>query len=228
MKHFLKDAVRLNMNTTEQKTPAFYPELILYRDDLILIANKPAGIPIHETKDPLRPDFTRLLQNSLSLDYLRTANRLDLNTTGIVVFGLDPEGNHKVDELLKASRKFYLALVHGVIPEDEFRIESFLKDGNKKVQTVRSGGKKAITLFKVLKRDPVNLTTLVEVELVTGRRHQIRIHIAEYGHPIVGDKVYGDKTKKLSDEILYLHSYKLDLTSYKSDLVIICQPDWMI
>jgi 23S rRNA pseudouridine1911/1915/1917 synthase len=228
MKQILKDAVRLNMNTTEHKTPTFSPELILYRDELILIANKPAGIPIHETKDPNRADFTRLLQNSLGLDYLRTANRLDLNTTGIVVFGLDPDGNIKVDDMLKASRKFYLTKVHGVISEDEFRIESFLKDGNKKVQTVRSGGKKAITEFKVIKRDQKNHTTLVEAELVTGRRHQIRIHLAEYGHPIVGDRVYGDKTKKLSDETLYLHSYKLDLTSYKCDLVVICLPEWMI
>jgi len=243
------------MNPSEIQTqiPAFSPELILYKDELILIANKPAGIPIHETKDQQRADFTRLLQNSLGLPYLRTANRLDLYTTGIVVFGLDPHSNSKVDALLKESRKFYLALVYGIISEDEFHIESFLKDGNKKVQTVRSGGKKAITLCKVLGRDSMNNLSLVEAELVTGRRHQIRIHLSEYGNPIVGDRVYAEKMinqglkrihwnntlgkaetqlsnkdKNQFAEALYLHSYKLDLSSYKSDLVVRCQPYWMI
>lgn len=232
------------MNFNKYITPRFSPELILYKDDLILIASKFAGIPIHETKDPNRQDFTRLLQDSLNLVYLRTANRLDLNTTGIVVFGLDPDNNQRVDEILKSSRKFYLALVHGIITEDEFRIESFLKDGNKKVTTVRSGGKKAITLFKVLKRDRKNKISLVEGELVTGRRHQIRIHLAEKGYPILGDKVYGEniyrnivyaeknksklhKKNKIHDDTLHLHSYKLDLSSYRKDLIVICHPDWI-
>jgi 23S rRNA pseudouridine1911/1915/1917 synthase len=166
------------------------PSFILYQDDFILIANKPSGIPIHETKDPKRIDFTRMVQSSLGLSSIRTANRLDLLTTGIVVFGLDPTRNSEIDDLLNASNKYYLALVHGFLKIEQFRIETFLKDGNRKVQTVRSGGKKAITEFKVIAKDKNLNLTLVEAKLITGRRHQIRIHLAEYGFPIVGDPVY--------------------------------------
>jgi 23S rRNA pseudouridine1911/1915/1917 synthase len=216
------------------------PSYILYQDDFILIANKPAGIPIHETKDPKRIDFTRMIQSSLELRSLRTANRLDLLTTGIVVFGLDPERNSELDDLLNASNKYYIALVHGILKEDQFRIETFLKDGNKKVQTVRSGGKKAITEFNVIAKDENLNLTLVEANLITGRRHQIRIHLFEYGYPIVGDPVYKSKDYSTSNMIkffknqqnfkikskslfgksfqissmdegtMYLHSYRLD------------------
>lgn len=228
---------------------------VLYQDELILIANKPAGIPIHETKDPSRLDFTRQLQETLKLPYLRTANRLDLNTTGIVVFGLDPARNKDVDEILVDSYKFYLAKVHGIIKDSQFRIETFLKDGNKRVQTVRSGGRKAITECKVIERNIRANTSLVEAELITGRRHQIRIHLSEFGYPILGDEVYG-KTKddglkrrpldrnfserkefsqntnlhlnnKINNSILHLHSYKLILNGkFYSNLIIECSPDW--
>jgi len=223
----------ISFTTTHSSLIPLPPNSILYQDGLLLIASKPAGIPIHETKDPKRRDFTRQLQESLGLSYLRTANRLDLNTTGIVVFGVDQHRNGEVDEILKESRKFYLAKVQGLIEKDEFRIESFLKDGNKRVQTVRSGGRKAITECRVIERDTKTNTSLVEAELITGRRHQIRIHLYEYGHPILGDTVYGGKildskaNEKPITDILYLHSYKLNLEHYKKNLEIFCKPDWL-
>ena len=79
---------------------------ILYRDKTLLIANKPAGIPVHETKDPKRENFTSLLQKELGLSYLRTANRLDLETSGLVVFGLKEEANKEIDEILKNADKY--------------------------------------------------------------------------------------------------------------------------
>jgi 23S rRNA pseudouridine1911/1915/1917 synthase len=205
---------------------------ILYKDDLILIANKPSGIPVHETKDPNRKDFTREIQEFLQLDYLRTANRLDLLTTGIVVFGLDPDQNIWIDRILQSSVKYYLVIVSGEILEDEFRVESFLKDGNKRVSTVRSGGKKAITKFRKLYFDLKRNETLVEAELVTGRRHQIRIHLSELGFPILGDPVYGNSAKILNktnvkNEQLYLHSWKLILGHEPyENLVIQVKPPW--
>jgi 23S rRNA pseudouridine1911/1915/1917 synthase len=192
------------------------PSFILYQDDFILIANKPSGIPIHETKDPKRIDFTRMVQSSLGLSSIRTANRLDLLTTGIVVFGLDPTRNSEIDDLLNASNKYYLALVHGFLKIEQFRIETFLKDGNRKVQTVRSGGKKAITEFKVIAKDKNLNLTLVEAKLITGRRHQIRIHLAEYGFPIVGDPVYNltnDSKSNLQKKIKMTENFKILLNS---------------
>ncbi|WCL50496.1 RluA family pseudouridine synthase [Leptospira sp. GIMC2001] len=200
------------------------PQKIVYRDDLILIANKPYGIPVHETKDPERLDFTRMIQDELNLSYLRTANRLDLNTTGIVVFGLDPEKNSEVDHLLMNSTKFYLTLVQGKFGQSEQRIESFLKDGNKKVQTVRSGGKKAITIFRKLGYDPKRNISLLEAELITGRRHQIRIHISESGHPIIGDKTYGAKAEYA--DRMYLHAWKIQFpkTDTRESLNLTSEP----
>lgn len=192
---------------------------ILYRDETLLIANKPAGIPVHETKDPKRENFTGLLQKELGLTYLRTANRLDLETSGIVVFGLKEEANKEVDEILKEADKYYLAVVEGDSP-DEFRIESFLKDGNKRVTTVRSGGKKAITECKTIYRDTKKGYSVVYAKLVTGRRHQIRIHLFEKGFSIIGDKIYTNcKTPVVSRSLL--HAYELHFKNGKGESVAV-------
>jgi 23S rRNA pseudouridine1911/1915/1917 synthase len=192
---------------------------ILYRDETILIANKPAGIPVHETKDPKRENFTGILQKELGLSYLRTANRLDLETSGIVVFGLKEDSNKEVDELLKEADKYYLAVVEGDSP-DEFKIESFLKDGNKRVTTVRSGGKKAITECKTIYRDAKKGYSVVYARLVTGRRHQIRIHLFEKGFPIIGDKVYTNRKTPLASRSL-LHAYELHFKSKKKESIVV-------
>ena len=191
---------------------------ILYKDEIILIANKPAGIPVHETKDPNRENFTGILQKELNLPYLRTANRLDLETSGLVVFGLKEEANKEIDELLKNADKYYLAVVEGN-PPDQFRIESFLKDGNKKVSTVRSGGKKAITEFKTIYRNEKKSYSVVYAKLVTGRRHQIRIHLFEKGFPIIGEKVYTTRKTPLASRCL-LHAYELRFKNKNGDSVI--------
>ncbi len=192
---------------------------ILYRDEMILIANKPSGIPVHETKDPKRENFTGLLQKELGLTYLRTANRLDLETSGLVVFGLKEEANKEVDEILKEADKYYLAVVEGN-PPYEFRIESFLKDGNKQVTTVRSGGKKAITECKTIYRDVKKGYSVVYARLVTGRRHQIRIHLFEKGFPIIGDKVYTNRKTPLALRCL-LHAYELHYKNGKGESLIV-------
>lgn len=199
---------------------------LLYRDSDILLANKPSGIPVHETKDPKRMDFTRLLQTELDLPYLRTVNRLDLLTTGIVVFGLRSETNRDLDEKFQSSRKTYLAWVEGIIDEQEFCIQSFLRDGKIRVQTVRSGGKKAITQFRTRFIDPKNRRTLVEADLITGRRHQIRIHLSEYGHPICGDPVYG-KSPNPDSKIMQLHSWRLRFKNLMGEeCEVLCPPPW--
>lgn len=192
---------------------------ILYKDETILIANKPAGIPVHETKDPRRENFTGLIQKELGLSYLRTANRLDLETSGLVVFGLKEESNKEVDNILKEADKYYLAVVEGMAP-DEFRIESFLKDGNKRVTTVRSGGKKAITECKTIYRDAKKGYSVVYAKLVTGRRHQIRIHLFEERHPIIGDKVYTNSKTPAASRCL-LHAYALRFKNAAGESVIV-------
>lgn len=179
---------------------------ILYRDSFLLIADKPPGIPVHETKDPKRVNFTGMIQSELNLTSLRTVNRLDLDTSGIVVFGLDPGKNAEIDELMNLSEKFYFTICHGKA-DKSFRVESFLKDeGKNKVKTVRSGGKKAITEFETLYYDSKKDLSVLKANLITGRRHQIRIHLFEKGYPIAGEKIYTDR-KSSSFPRCSLHSW---------------------
>ncbi|BDA79331.1 hypothetical protein LPTSP3_g22610 [Leptospira kobayashii] len=180
---------------------------VLWEDDSLLIADKPSGIPVHETKDTNRPDFTRLLQKALGLKQLRTVNRLDFGTSGIVLLGKENSDNVHLDELLKTSDKEYIFISHGIPDWKEKRTESFLKEGKMRMMTVRSGGKKAITEFKVLGILQKEKLFLGSAKLITGRRHQIRIHISEEGFPILGDEVYGD-AKKGNPKRMFLHSWK--------------------
>ncbi|WP_411823066.1 RluA family pseudouridine synthase [Leptospira sp. 'Mane'] len=184
-----------------------YGTEVLWEDESLIIADKPSGIPVHETKDTNRPDFTRLLQNALGLKQLRTVNRLDFGTSGIVLLGKENSDNVFLDELLKTSDKEYIFVSHGIPDWETKRTESFLKEGKMRMMTVRSGGKKAITEFKVLEVLKKENLFLGQARLITGRRHQIRIHISEEGFPILGDEVYGD-VKKGNPKRMFLHSWK--------------------
>ncbi|GBF48721.1 pseudouridine synthase [Leptospira ryugenii] len=192
---------------------------ILWQNEILLFANKPEGIPVHETKDPKRKDFTRYLQEKYSLAYLRTVNRLDLGTSGIVMFSKDPSQNVFVDACLQAAKKKYIFIASGH-PEWTERTEKIhLKETQKKMKLVHSGGKQAITHFKVLYQENEDLF-LGGAELVTGRRHQIRITLAHLGHPILGDPLYGDT--KQSEKRIYLHSYSFSSEFNGESLHILC------
>ncbi|MBM9501310.1 RNA pseudouridine synthase [Leptospira sp. 201903071] len=173
---------------------------IFYQTDSFLFAEKPAGIPVHATKDSKRENFSDLLQNQLGLPFLRTVNRLDLDTSGLVFFCKNPEKNKEADQILKSSIKIYLCVAEGIVPEDRFTETCYLKDGNKRVKKVFSGGDKAVTEFVVLKRNPKENYSVLLAKLHTGRRHQIRFHLSEKGYPIVGDSVYGISDKSTLDD----------------------------
>ncbi|EQA37822.1 RNA pseudouridine synthase [Leptospira inadai serovar Lyme str. 10] len=197
--------------TSEQPSQALK---ICYRGSFLLIAEKPAGLPVHATLDPHRKNFADLVQAQEKLPYLRLVNRLDLDTTGLVLFCTDPEKNKEADEILSQAEKKYLCIVNRIPPEKSFREECFLKDGKGRVTAVRSGGKKAITDFKILSTNTASNISILEAALVTGRRHQIRFQIAAAGFPILGDTVYTPsdfrikKTVPIPNRSL-LHSYLL-------------------
>jgi len=196
---------------------------ILYEDEMLILADKPAGIPVHETKDPKRMDFTRYLQEKLGYSELRTINRLDLGTSGIIALGKNPEKNKEIDAIFKTAEKEYLLIGKGLPDWSENRFECFIKDGNKRVSLVRSGGKKAITIFNVLKTDKKQNLFLAKAKLLTGRRHQIRVSIASLGFPILGDVLYGEGNPKI--QRMYLHSYHLKvLKNDGSEIDVKCSP----
>lgn len=183
---------------------------ILYECEDFLLAEKPEGIPVHETKDPNRIDFTRLLANHLNIPNLRTVNRLDLGTSGIVLLGKNQNKNSELDNLLKEAEKTYLFICEGIPEWNEYRMECFLKEGNKEVNVVRSGGKKAITEFSILQTDKKENICLGLAKILTGRRHQIRVMLSTLGFPILGDSLYGKQENQESR--MYLHSFRFYFT----------------
>lgn len=180
---------------------------IIYEDENILIVNKPRGILIHGDINEKRITFTNQVLNYLhdkgeynSDDNFTPspAHRLDRNTSGIVVFGKKIKILQELYELFKNREcisKYYTLLVNGYVKQNGIIDYSLLKDEKKGIVYVSKYGKTSITKYKVL--ECFSKYTLLEAELVTGRTHQLRVHFAEFKHPICGDSKYGDyKTNK--------------------------------
>lgn len=210
---------------------------IHYEDENFLIAEKPVGIPVHPTKDPKRDslekyviEYCKCRNFDNAKTFLRTVNRLDLVTSGIVVFLKNPNLNREADEWMKKSEKFYLAFVHGDFRNEILEHKNHLKEVRGKMQSVRSGGDVAITRFRKLEYSPELNSSLLLIKLVTGRRHQIRHHSAELGFPILGDTLYNpltptafEKTLKEMDAIL-LHSAFLRLPISEKTIEVFSNP----
>ena len=210
-----------------EKKPFPYP--ILYEDENVLIVSKPKGLLVYGDKTGVRETLGNAVLDYLYLsgDYNpddssftpSPAHRLDRNTSGIVVYGKTDAGLKALTDLFKTREgisKRYLALVVGDL-QGEGEIDKPLRkdeiSGRVSVCPLEKGGKTALTRYKVLERH--GAYTLLECDLVTGRTHQIRVHLASIGHPIVGDEKYGDfqdcrKAKKLAGlENQFLHAYKI-------------------
>lgn len=173
---------------------------VIYRDPYLLAVDKPAGIETQPT--PAR--FKGTLYAAL-LDYLHDpfrphqaptlgmVQRLDRDTSGVMVFSIHQRAHRALTEAFagRQVRKIYLAVVAGRMPaaEGEFRSLLARNRATNKVKSVEKGGKEAITRYRV--RETFAAATLVEVEILTGRSHQIRVHLAEAGHPLLGDSRYG-------------------------------------
>ena len=196
------------------------PLEIIYEDSDIIVVNKPKGMVVHPANG--NPDGTlvnaimAICKDSLSGigGEIRPGivHRLDKDTSGILIVAKNDQAHIKMSEQIKNREviKTYLALVRGIVKENEATIDMPIARSkqDRKKMAVDKNGKKAITHFKVLKR--YEDCTLLEVNIETGRTHQIRVHMAEIGHPVIGDMVYSNGKNRFKIEGQCLHAKSLD------------------
>lgn len=188
--------------------PENIPLDIVYEDDDLLVVNKPNGMVVHPAVgNPHGTLVNALLYHAKHLSDVNGSfrpgivHRIDADTTGLLVVAKNNETHMALAEQLKnkTTHRKYIALCWGVIEEDSGDIIApigrDLKD-RKKMAVTDKNSKDAVTHFRVLER--YKNATKVELELETGRTHQIRVHMNYIGHPIINDKVYGNR--KLFDE----------------------------
>ena len=194
---------------------------VIYEDNDIIVINKTKGMVVHPANG--NPDGTlvnavmNLCKDSLSGigGEIRPGivHRLDKDTSGAIIVAKNDKAHIALSEQLKNHeiKKTYLALVRGIIKENEATINMPIARSKKdrKKMDVDKDGKEAITHFKVLERYK-NKYTLLQINLETGRTHQIRVHLSHIGYPIIGDEVYSNGKNEWNVSGQCLHAWKLE------------------
>ena len=208
------------------------PVEVVYEDDDILIVNKPSGLVVHPAPGHWRGTLVNALLargdhygGIAGVARPGIVHRLDRDTSGLLVVARNDAAQASVMAQLKARRvrKTYLALVQGSVAASVGRIEAAIgrDPKDRKRMAVTPDGRKATTGYRV--RERFAGWTLLELDLITGRTHQIRVHLAALGHPVAGDPVYGTGTARKGPdglERLFLHAWKLELVSPSSARLI--------
>jgi 23S rRNA (cytosine1962-C5)-methyltransferase len=171
---------------------------ILYQDEDIVVVDKPAGLPTHaaEPGDPYHGDALRIVQGQLGLRYLGMHQRLDAETSGVLLFAARREANAPLAAAFAghAVHKTYLALVCGRPEKHTGTIDApIAREHGDRYRVARQGeaqAQSAVTHYRLLETDPTGRYSLLEVHPETGRSHQIRVHLAFIGVPVVGDALY--------------------------------------
>jgi 23S rRNA pseudouridine1911/1915/1917 synthase len=201
------------------------PLEVLYEDAELLVINKPVGVQAH----PVGTEQSSTLVNALAAHVLNHSapskeltrpmllHRLDRDTSGVLVVAKTPHAARTLSKDFQERRvtKRYLALVHGVMQHDSGEIDAPIGESKRERPhwRVSERGSPAQTRFAVKERFAAH--TLVELEPLTGRTHQLRIHAAHIGHPIVGDRIYKGEARRLNDDVRakhqLLHAHSLTL-----------------
>jgi 23S rRNA pseudouridine1911/1915/1917 synthase len=219
------DRVRVTLppdESTDDIQPEAIPLDVLYEDGDLAAVNKPAGMVVH----PAYGHRTGTLVNAALARWPEMAavggaeragivHRLDKDTSGVIALAKSTAALEALQAQFKARtvHKRYLALVEGVPSTPSGLIDAPIGRDQKqrKRMAVRHDGRKAVTRYTLLEDFDTN--ALLELELLTGRTHQIRIHLAWLGHPVVGDQVYGFRKQRIKMKRLFLHAAELQVDS---------------
>jgi tRNA pseudouridine32 synthase/23S rRNA pseudouridine746 synthase/23S rRNA pseudouridine1911/1915/1917 synthase len=199
----------------KRSRPGFLPHglVILYEDRDILVVDKPAGLlTIGTESDKSRTAYFILTDyvrkgSARSRNRVFIVHRLDRDTSGVLVFAKNEEAKLQLQGQWGETEKKYLAVVHGRCQKSEETITTYLAENKAQVMYSTpdpSKGKLSRTAYKVLKR--TKAFSLLEVNLLTGRKNQIRVHLAGIGHPIVGDRKYGRAKESYAGLALHARS----------------------
>lgn len=225
----------MQKNPKEFKSPPkrFQPKglPIIYEDHDILVVNKASGlltVANEKVKEKTAYFFlTNYVRkgNPKSRSRIFIIHRLDKDSSGIIVFAKNEDAKRYLQEKWEKFKKKYYAVVHGRLSEKEGVITSYLAENSvHKMYSVNDPrkGKLASTGYKVIKES--KRFSLLEIDLLTGRKNQIRVHLSEKGCPIVGDKIYGEKQKNIrrlalhSGYLTMVHPYTKKSMTFKTEV----------
>jgi tRNA pseudouridine32 synthase/23S rRNA pseudouridine746 synthase len=201
---------------------------LVYCDDALLMVNKPAGLLSVPGRGTDKADnLATRVQNEFP-DAL-SVHRLDMDTSGLLVFARGADMHRRLSQLFRERgvKKYYIAMVAGRVESDMGGVDLPLSSDwpNRPRQKINfTRGKNSLTHYRVLAHDAIKNISRVELEPVTGRTHQLRVHMAVIGHPIVGDTLYGGEAGPPAERLL-LHASMLSLIHpYSAEpLTLVCK-----
>jgi 23S rRNA pseudouridine1911/1915/1917 synthase len=230
----IKKNSKLLIKEKEKSTgikPMDIPIDVAYEDKNVLLINKPPYLIVH----PTQKKVDKTLANGVVNYFLNTTgkimvprfyNRLDMNTSGLIIVTKNAHAQAYLQEKGTVN-KFYKAIVKGIIEKDEFLIDRPIGKIGEELRRVElspeQGGQTAQTKIKVLKRSEEKNLTLIEAELLTGRTHQIRAHMALEGYPLLGDELYGGADNRADRQML--HSYKTEFSDIETGELRVVEVD---
>ncbi|NLY54291.1 MAG: RluA family pseudouridine synthase [Firmicutes bacterium] len=209
------DIIELHLQETDNDRvqPEPLPLSIVYEDDDLLVVNKQAGMIVH----PVPPEPNGTLANAIAWYWaekgenrpIRIVTRLDRDTSGLVLVAKHALAQHLYTTRPELIDKYYLALVEGAPapPEGLIDVPIAINPANPVTRMLDPQGRAAQTYYRVTKQ--LSTISLVQAQLLTGRTHQIRLHLSALGHPIVGDKQYGSSSSLISRQSLHCAGLRL-------------------
>lgn len=208
---------------------------VLYEDKNVLILNKPAGVltqkaqnndlSLNEWMIGYLLHTSKITATELELFKPSVCNRLDRNTSGLVLCGISLKGSQALSEMIRQRtiRKFYHTICHGKLTEKVTLTGTLQKDNKSNTVFISKEGNEIQTNYEPIRSLKHN-SSYLEVELITGKTHQIRAHLASIGHPLMGDRKYGNTaynkqaTQKYNQTCQLLHAYRVEFPEITGDL----------